>query len=474
MAYCSKCGAKLKDNAKFCPSCGEKLTEDVQAEVLDDQEQPPKTEESETAQVAETKTQAEEASEPAAPKHEEKSFNPKKVTLPSTDSLNQLMKSFKDGSFFKKYQKQVAAAAVVVVLLIGAYWFLHRPQDISKDVKVTFSGYDTQGTADYNAEAVSREIFKLAYKKAGVSKDDIEGLISGNDAVMNKYDTDQKLYTEASEGDRIASNVEVTLNAGDKLKNGEKIELSIVDHNAKGDRIIKNVDKKVKVESLKKVKTYTVKDLLTKEKYSFAGLNGGGMITFAKDDSYSDFDEIDDDGALSNGDKVKVQVSQDKVDSLKEKGQFLDGDDSYTLKVSGLKDAAAIGRVDECLTQLDTAVKADYINSDFDTYTIKRVASYISPYMTYDDETGGDRGTSIDIEGFYQIDHVSSFGDDTQKDTTFISYGFHDASYDVEKNEIDVEDHDSGDTYGDNYDGDSLDDALITYKADYPNTEALK
>ncbi len=113
MQFCTKCGAKLEDDARFCEACGAPVEEPESA-----------------PQPA--------ASQPAAPQ------------APVPHKNSETMKKVVD--FVKKNRIAVSIVAVVVVVaIVLGIFFATRPLtvDLNKYVSVEFDGYDTLGTASF-------------------------------------------------------------------------------------------------------------------------------------------------------------------------------------------------------------------------------------------------------------------------------------------------------------------------------------
>ena len=110
--YCVKCGAKLDDGAKFCQSCGEKVTDETGADV--------------------------------------------KVVPKIASSLNvEAIKVAAKKKLSKKAIAAVVAVLVVLLLVIGFTTHKNKTVCVSDYATVNFSGYDTYGEAEiiFNEDA---------------------------------------------------------------------------------------------------------------------------------------------------------------------------------------------------------------------------------------------------------------------------------------------------------------------------------
>ena len=104
--------------------------------------------------------------------------------------------------------------AIVAVLIIGAGIFgfvKSRPVDVTKDINVTFTGYDGYGTANYNSEKIHQVITEKLALKAGFSKAESHKLISLDS--LSDYLTNSKYRAKASKLMKWISDLEITFDA---------------------------------------------------------------------------------------------------------------------------------------------------------------------------------------------------------------------------------------------------------------------
>lgn len=92
--------------------------------------------------------------------------------------VNELVEKAKD--LFQKRKIAVigvlAAVAVLIVALVGFKVYDSQPKSLLDVVQVQFSGYDESGTLTYNSDEVTAKLQEIAYKKAGFSAKQAEGL----------------------------------------------------------------------------------------------------------------------------------------------------------------------------------------------------------------------------------------------------------------------------------------------------------
>ncbi|MDN5577571.1 MAG: hypothetical protein L0G13_06630, partial [Lactococcus lactis] len=151
----------------------------------------------------------------------------------------------------KKIPTQLLIAIVaILVVAVGIFGFVKtRPVDVTKDIKVTFSGYDGYGHASYNSEKVYQVIAEKMAVKAGFSKVESHQLISMNS--LSNYLTNVKYRSKATKLMKWTEGLKITFDAGSNLKNGDKVIFKIKPE--KGTPL-KAVDKTYTVKGLKKTK----------------------------------------------------------------------------------------------------------------------------------------------------------------------------------------------------------------------------
>ncbi|MGO2743435.1 MAG: hypothetical protein ACTIAM_07385 [Pseudolactococcus laudensis] len=283
--------------------------------------------------------------------------------------------------------KLIVAIVAVLVVAAGIFGFVKtRPVDVTKDIKVTFSGYDGYGTATYNSDKVHQIITEKLAAKAGFSKAESHQLISMNSLSGNLTNT--KYRAKATKLMDWISDLSITFDAGSNLKNGDKVTFKIKP--GKGTPL-KAVDKTYTVKGLKKTKKVSASSL-TKGKITFSGYNGNGSVKY--DDNKFEIISNDKSGTLSNGDELEFEFTQDYIDTLLTEGKSVT-DKTFEVKVSGLKDINDISKVDTLYSKIPELVKEDYKDKpageygSYDlTYKIEPQKSFIKVSEdSYDDET---------------------------------------------------------------------------------------
>lgn len=176
MKYCSNCGAKLDDDARFCDNCGtptapestpsepqqpapqESAPETVAPAPETTQQEAAAPEETAQETVQEESTPQKEAQQAPAPQQPAAPAKPKQPS--------------KFGAFVKKHIIPIAIAAVLLIAVIGvSIFFATRPATLKLDsyISVKFDGYDSQGTAqfDFDTDAFMEDYgSKIKLKKS--------------------------------------------------------------------------------------------------------------------------------------------------------------------------------------------------------------------------------------------------------------------------------------------------------------------
>lgn len=269
----------------------------------------------------------------------------------------------------------VAIGLIIVGVAVGV--LINRPKSVANQVKVTFSGYNGYGTLSYNAEDVDNFIKKAVYKKAGFNKTQVEALISGSDAFYAQIYADPKLTKKLNKATVYYEALDWSFDKMEKLKNGQKVKFTVKSSVAKSP--IKAETKEFKVKGLEKMKEVKIADLLEKYPVTCKGPDGYGSLSFDTGDADRSIFEVKDgekNDKLKNGDKVKIRVSDYYLEQLRNEGKMVDRE-TAEIKVDGLKPVEKLGNLGELPAQIETLIKADHESSDWVTYTIEKMDSYL-------------------------------------------------------------------------------------------------
>lgn len=455
MKFCPKCGQELIPGAAFCPKCGQKL----------------RTDETITTQSSQNVT-----SQQTTPFVEVPPMNPQSQTPPPLKTPNPTVK--KVIAFFKKFWIPLVATAVVLLVALGVFNYIsNQPVDVSKTAKVTFDGYDTQGTASYNSDKIYKKITEEAYKKVGFKEKDVKGLLKGDGDITSRLQKMKGYAEKMTQASVIGQNVTVKLNKSDGLKNGDKVTLTIKDKNNKEDKIITDTKKEFTVKGLDEIEAFTLNDLLKDVKYEFTGYNGFGMLEVTNN-PYEDISETiftnqeDQEADYSNGDKITLEINPSIIDANTDTGHEFTGDTTLEVEVKDLKDVMGIEKREDVLTQIDTYAKAQNKSNDYNTYKIERQESYLRGKNTSTDWWGdsSEAELTFDIESIYKITHTYKSGDTDKSETYYRTYGY--TTVPVENNAFQTKDLEGGSAYSWSQEN-SLEDCINTLKADYPDFEKI-
>lgn len=271
--------------------------------------------------------------------------------------------------------KLIIGIVAVIVIAAGIFGFIKsRPVDVTKDIKVTFSGYDGYGKASYNSEEVYKVIAEKLAVKAGFSKDESHKLISMDS--LSDYLTNAKYRTKASKLMKWGDDFKITFDAGSNLKNGDKVTFKI--KTEKGIPL-KAIDKTYEVKGLKKTEKVSAESLSQGE-ITFSGYNGNGSVKY--DESKFNLISSDESGTLSNGDELKFKFTQNYLDSLLTEGKAVT-EKSFNVKVSDLKDISEISKIDTLYNKIPDLVKADYKNDPAGSYGSYDITYKIEPQKSF-------------------------------------------------------------------------------------------
>lgn len=421
---CDKCGSPNTDGNKFCMQCGNSLVIEKAAEEPVRVEETPRCincgEELPAGAVFCAKCGTAQTAEKAAD-------NP---TAPAQASPSPAVAGTAPAPVEKKPTNKklwITIASVLAVLAIagGVFAYINSlPKSIIKDVKVSFSGYNTMGTANISGNYENKEM-EIIGKKVGFSSSDIQALEKGNlSSISTAIGNAQKL----TQFEKYSQDVKVYLSKSDNLSNDNKVTLYV--KTTLKDNPIKSESKEYTVKGLDKSSTYTLDDVLKSDPVKFTGWNHFGSI---KSDSTYDINNDSSDSSsssLTNGDKVYVKLNQSYVYQQQQKGRIFKGENGESISVTGLQDTPKISNLAELQTQEDTVARANNKTDTGDfgtTYTITRLDSYfvgtdISNWGSYDDNSSDG---SFSVVTLYKIvSHYNSDTDNKNDQTNYEFYGY--------------------------------------------------
>ena len=346
-----------------------------------------------TEEVVKEEVQPSEAAEPTVEKEEAPSSTetPESVTEePAKEAVvtpaatkgfdvNELVEKAKD--LFQKRKIAVigalAAVAVLIVALVGFKVYDSQPKSLLDVVQVQFSGYEESGTLTYNSEEVAAKLREIAYKKAGFSSKQATGLAQNDPVTFSEVTRDPKLATKYGKADALIRSVQFSFDKTSDLKNGDEVTFSVVTTSKSAP--VKAEKKIFKVENLKEYEKVSASDLLTETPVTFAGLNGYGTVSIAKNsknETYFDFENGERPKNLKNGDKVTLNVNEAYISSLKSAGKMVDSK-TVEVTVEGLKDLKDVKNFADLLKKNEDYSKSEHKNDSYNTYTLESQGSYL-------------------------------------------------------------------------------------------------
>ncbi|MBK0084135.1 zinc ribbon domain-containing protein [Lactococcus sp. S64] len=353
-----------------------------------------------------------------------------------------------------------------LIVIIGIFSFMvGRPKNIINEVKVDFSGYNKQGSAELSGN-YKYLMESIIAKKVGYSNSDVEAIKKGNEQVLSAD------YTKAPQVEKYIEDTAVRLDKDSDLSNGDKLTLSVNTHLK--DNPIQSSKKTIKVSGLKKSTSYTMSDIIKKYPIKIKGYNHFGKTEFddkiyslsEPSDSYSS--DISTDGEeLTNGDSIKVYLSNDYINTLSEKGQIIEGKKETNIKVSGLLDSPKISNQNDLLNQIDTVARNNHKSNDYDKYTVTRQDSYFIGTNISDSDAEG-----FSVVSIYKIDDDQVLFGDHKKTTDYYIYGY--KGLELSGDKINISSLTKEDSYGEYQSSfSSTQEALDSLKSDYPSLVKL-
>lgn len=297
-------------------------------------------------------------------------------------------------------------------------------------VEVSFSGLDTQGIASFSIdyEAILNNIYGYDEEKPFPNK---------------------KMEDEMT---NLSDRIQVEIEPKKNLSNGDKVKMIITVDEKKTQRI-KSSEKKVEVTGLEEPKILTSKEVEKRLVLNFTGVSGQGSAiidnTFEEPLNYIDF-QVENDGNLSNGDKLKVSIKKIDVKQLNNEGYLLEEGFAPTFEVKGLDvvadKASDIKNLADITRMIDEGIKRTY--QDFKTdwslghrYEIKEVKYLYRQFKNESSKNSDSWNTGLESNGnlvkIYLVKKYSGGTESKLEDSFTAIYGFSDITLD-DKNEANV------------------------------------
>lgn len=363
-------------------STNEELVEKEELQSTEATEEDVK-EETPSSETAEPTVEKEEASSSTeAPKSATEEPAKEAVAAPTAAKgfdVNELVEKAKD--LFQKRKIAVigvlAAVAVLIVALVGFKVYDSQPKSLLDVVQVQFSGYEESGTLTYNSDEVTAKLQEIAYKKAGFSSKQAAGLAQKDPVTFSEVTRDPKLASKYGKADALIRSVQFSFDKTSDLKNGDEVTFSVTTTSKSAP--VKAEKKTFKVENLKEYEKVSTSDLLTETPVTFAGLNGYGTVSIAKNsknETYFDFENGERPKNLKNGDKVTLKVNDAYINSLKSSGKMVDSK-TVEVTVEGLKDLKDVKNFADLLKKNEDYSKSEHKNDSYTTYNLEPQGSYL-------------------------------------------------------------------------------------------------
>lgn len=341
----------------------------------------------------------------------------------------------------------IPVIAVLIIIFGFLFWNSHKKYDVSDQFRVSFDGYNGQGTADFDDTAVRQKIFEIVGKREGLKQADIDRIVA-NDMSYNDM---PDIYVKAAKTEDLIKMVSVTLSKENNLTNGDKIKLKIVVPSK--EIPIKEVTKTVTVKGLKKVKNITANDIKENLTIKFKGVSGLGKIKI-NSKKYKDMVlKVKGNGKLSNNDKIKIEISKNDIANMELNGKKFEGSQSFETTVSGLQEVSSITNIQDVINLNTAMAKDDNEDMSSETYKVELVHSYIQN-STDDDNTNiksnmnsqvsvnnnSDINDTYSVFGMYKVTTIAY---DNSATVEYVQYGYQ--GLELEDHVLNIKDKNSED-----------------------------
>ncbi len=302
--------------------------------------------------------------------------------------------------------KKLIAIPILSVLFLSAC----GKEDISNYIEKDFHGINGKGSISYeiDEDKIAREIYKVT---------------SPTDEDLEK----KGVYDELE----ALSDIEITANKEDNLKNGEKVKLKVtVPEEIKR---LKSGEKEIEVSGLKKAKVLKNDDIKSHVIPKFFGASGRGSVEIENTlpAPLSDLEfKVKNDGKLKNGDTTYLYLPKNQQQALANSEYVLENDKGLKIKVKDLddiaKDPTKIKNYDSIIRMIDEKKTETYKKDEFNPYDYQ-VAEKGVFYKQFDDESSEEEGLfdSGSTNGtLVKLYHVKRFHNEDLEEEKHIAIGY--------------------------------------------------
>lgn len=302
-----------------------------------------------------------------------------------------------------KYKNIVGAIAIILVAVGIYYLFFMSKTSVLKDLEPEFTGYDKAGVMEYDMASINDKILD-AIMKEELPKDDYEDM--KDDLELAREEMYSSSSYKLKKVKSMFEKVRVEVDKVNDLANGDKVTFKV---KAPKKSPVKSETKTFTVKGLEPAQEITIKDLLAETPIEYKGYNGFAEAKLPDSSKLAFLEETD---KLSNGDKIKLEVTQIGVSELKSQGKIIDKKHQKdVVTVSGLKELSTITNLDEAYKKIDVSLD-DYYSKGYsaDSVTVEPQGNYIKA-----DES------SVSV---YTIYKITSTDKDKKEETWYQSFGY--------------------------------------------------
>ncbi|WP_125573493.1 hypothetical protein [Levilactobacillus huananensis] len=303
----------------------------------------------------------------------------------------------------KKNWTRIGIVAILLIIIFGGVhlWNNRKISVLSHNASnVHFTGYNGSGEVAFNSGNVMMKTMVKRVKlgdywtnKLLARPDDIEDWQNDGDASSSE---DGEKLSKISQWYKETS---VTVSKSGNLSNGDTVTLKVDTGNDKSNPI-KPESKTFKVKGLEKIKTIATSSLFKELKVSFTGFNGRGQtVVKSQNSDWKSANDltVENNGHLSNGDKVKIKAPDGFFD---DDDKNFTGNDYFTVKVHGLKPLTKFKNIREVQKLTDALIDKEYSSDDFSDYVNTFQSMYLVPY-TDDDADALSEDVTVNRIGDY-------------------------------------------------------------------------
>lgn len=313
-----------------------------------------------------------------------------------------------------------AILAIIIVIFASTSFLSNKKVSVIKLANINFEGYNGYGIAKLNENELKFAIGKAIAKKLKI--DDFDDMDDKGD--IREFFS--KLYAnidpKMAKFIDINEKTSIDIDKSNKLSNGDIVTVSIKFSGDEKDSAVKLEKKEFTVSGLKDVVKIKASDVLKEHPVKFQGINGAGYLV-----NNENFVVKSEAVSLSNGEKVKLKLSNDfEVKNNVGKGVIIE-EDTVEVEVSGLTEVKEIKGLNYLSDNFDAIAKDyDSRHSYFETRVSESTGKNVIKVNNRESVFGGTK-TVVTFKRLYKVSITGTY---SKSEVRYVWMGYEDVALD--------------------------------------------